>query len=137
MGMGSEVGGVSLPLSASISISEDSLESGVFGVGFSLLVKEIFVDSEEGCIFVEIELFPAGDDVVLALVDAFFVAGTELDVSGPGFAKKFMRLFCVMALSDFFFADGGGLGAILTCCSDFLRCRRGGEQKEGAFVLAW
>jgi len=90
MVMGSEVGGVSLLLPASMSMSEDSLESGVFGVGFGLLIEETFIDPEEGWVFVEVELFPAGVDVTLALVDAFFVAGTAGE---PGFAKKFMRLF--------------------------------------------
>jgi hypothetical protein len=113
--MGSEVGGVSLPLSASTSMSEDSFESGVFGICFCLLSKEAFVDSEDGCDFVEVELFLAGVDVALALVGAFFVAGTELDPTCPGFVKKFIRLFCDMLSLDFFLADAGGLDAILTC----------------------
>jgi len=113
--MGSEVDGMSLPLPASMSMSEDSLESGVFGVSFGLLVKQAFVVSEKGCVFVIVEVFLAGVDVVLALVvDVPFVAGTELDAGGPGFAKKPMRLFCVRLSSDFFFADAG---AISTCCN--------------------
>lgn len=51
------------------------------------------------------ELFRAG----VALV-AFFVIAAELD--RPGFAKKFIRLFCIMLSLDFFLAS---VGAILTC----------------------
>lgn len=47
--MGSEVGGVSLPLPASMSMSEDGLESGVLGVSFGsvFIMEEVFVDSED------------------------------------------------------------------------------------------
>lgn len=49
IGMGSEVGGVSLPLPASMSMSEDGLESGVLGVNFGsvLIAEEVFVDPDE------------------------------------------------------------------------------------------
>jgi hypothetical protein len=49
IGMGSEVGGVSLPLSASMSMSEDGLESGVLRVNFCFVsaAEEDFVDPEE------------------------------------------------------------------------------------------
>jgi hypothetical protein len=50
-----------------------------------------------------VELFRAG-------VAFFVTAAAELD--RPGFAKKFIRLFCIMLSFDFFFA---GVGAILTC----------------------
>jgi hypothetical protein len=47
--MGSEVGGVSLPLPASMSMSEDGLESGVLGVTFGSVftAEEVFVDPED------------------------------------------------------------------------------------------
>lgn len=51
-----------MPLSASISMSEDGLESGVFGVnfGFVLAAEKVFVDPEEVWVPGKVELSRVG-----------------------------------------------------------------------------